>query len=148
MLRSLSSGSTGNLRRHLVKKHPTVPLGRVEHNPTRSPSTSGESIGNPAAPASAPTATPSSTRTLSQLSDYSGASESGLLSIVSTSAASSAPFSMLGPRANQTSQSLLTQYVDAVKPASAQKKRMVDVLLLKTIRKGYHPFSLVEDAEF
>lgn len=145
---SMSSGSTGNLKRHLTKKHPTVPLSRVEPSRSRSPSACGESVDDPAAPASAPLPSPSSTRSLSQLSDYSNVSESGLMSPVSTSTASSTPFSTPGPRSNLLSQSLLTRYVDAVKPVSAQKKRMIDVQLLKMICKEYHPFSLVEDKEF
>lgn len=141
---SLSSGSTGNLRRHLVKKHPTVPLGRAEPHRSRSPSMSGESTS--AAPISAPLADPSS-RSLRQLTACSDdASKSSLLSSVSTSATTSTPLSTsAGPRANQTSQSLMTRYIDALKPVSAQKKRTIDVQILKMICKEYHPFSLVED---
>lgn len=48
----------------------------------------------------------------------------------------------------QRCQDLITNFVDVIKPMSAQKSRVIDIQLLKTICDGYQPFSLVEEEEF
>lgn len=140
---STSSGSTGYIRRYSKSKHTTVPLGRVEPKRSQSPSSSGEGadcscLGAVAKPFRYEEPTIGLFRCIGKW----------FAPPVSTSMASSTLFSALTPRSSQLSQSSLTRFVAAVGPVLAQKKRTLDVQLLKMTCKEYHPFSLVKDVKF
>ena len=122
-----SAGSTSNLLRHLKTKHPFVALERREQ---RSEPTAGS-----------PTVQSSSDgRNLK-----TGVGEKDTKPAESIkNTISEAPMQS----GQQRCQDLITNFVDVIKPMSAQKSRVIDVQLLKTICDGYQPFSLVEEEEF
>ena len=116
---SCTGGSTGNLIRHLKRKHPTVPLHRTptpaETSDSRSPQDEG------------PQQDPAAKEATVVCEDISSASTS---------------------RSKQARQSHMSSYVNIIKPVSIEKNKQLDNQLVRLIAREYHPFSLVEDAEF
>ncbi|UYV68027.1 hypothetical protein LAZ67_5002857, partial [Cordylochernes scorpioides] len=137
---AITGGATSNLKRHLSKKHVTVPIERHEaqqENRSRSRSVfasiSEEEVDN----------------TFKQPLVHDSPS------LASTSSLSSSPTISLSPSAlstpvpqRQNSQASMTSFVDVSRPIPLNRSRQIYIQLLKMICSKYHPFSLVEDKEF
>jgi hypothetical protein len=118
---SCTGGSTGNLTRPLRRKHPTVPLHRTPTLAEMSDSRSPQDEG----PQQDPTAKEVAAAVVHE--DISSASTS---------------------RSMQARQSHMSSYVNIIKPVSIEKNKQLDNQLICLIAREYHPFSVVEDAEF
>lgn len=130
---STAGGSIGNLKRHLAKKHPTVPIDRTSTPRSRSPSTSS----------TAPSEI--SVVSVDSLSAATSGSRSHFNEInIIGQANICTPVESLPRQASET----LEGFIQIIKPVSISKSKSLDQQLLKMICKEYHPFSLVEDPEF
>jgi hypothetical protein len=113
--------STGNLTRHLKRKHPTLPLHRTttpaETSDSRSPQDEG--------PQQDPAAKEVAAAVVHE--DISSACTS---------------------RSIQARESHISSYVNITKPVSIEKNKQLDNQLVRLIAREYHQFSLVEDPEF
>lgn len=137
---SLAGGSTGNLRRHLKNKHPTIPIERCTTSSASRSRSRTPPLPSSAVSAAKPIAVqPTTSRPSTDSSDVSSISQSTFLSEPHSAVSSFLPI---------ISQTSLTSFVDVIKPLSIAKSKLIDMQLLKMICKEYHPFSIVEDKEF
>lgn len=118
----ITGGSTGNLTRHLKRKHPTVP---VQENASKSSRISQTC---------STTSQSESTSTMSEISGGNNLSEPG------TSLAEPAIL-----RKPSRQQSLFTEFVS--RPISISKSNKFDRQIVKLIVKQYLPFAIVESEE-
>ena len=126
-------GASGNLQRHLKKKHITVavpsslPYQRLEQRPgtSRFPS-------------------PLVSTGVTVLECIASSSTSAPAQIVSPQPTIS---SSLAPPSSQV-QAPISKFIDIVRPISLNKVKNINDQLLKMIIKEYYPFSIVEDQEF
>jgi hypothetical protein len=117
---SCTEGSTGNLTRHLKRKHPTIPLHRTPTPAETSDSRYPQDVGPQQDPAA---------------EEVAAAVVHEDISCACTS------------RSIQARQSHMSSYVNIIKPISIEKNKQLDNQLVHLIAGEYHPFSLV-DAEF
>jgi hypothetical protein len=118
---SCTGGSAGNLIRHLGRKHPTVPLHQTPTPAEMSDSRSPQDEGPQKDPAT---------------KEVAAAVVHEDISSACTS------------RSVQARQSHVSSYVSIIMPVSIEKNKQLDNQLVGLIAREYHPFSLVEDAEF
>lgn len=144
--------STGNLKRHLKSKHPTVPFLREDlcdstDRRSRSPSVSTVSsensevrtISQPDSSNPGPL-TPRSARSCS-IASIPESSQSGFEFSSSISPVTSPP-NLIQPQYS------MSRFVDIIKPIPLSKSKSIDTQLLIMVCKEFHPFSIVEDEEF
>ncbi|XP_058838274.1 zinc finger BED domain-containing protein 6-like [Topomyia yanbarensis] len=138
---SSSNGFTGNMKRHLKSKHPMVSYDR---NATESV---GADLAGSEKESGGNESTPKHDMPLNADSrdDGKGVSDSGVADN-GTIVVSSCTVPKISSHSSKTP--LMTRYVDVHRPVPIAKSRSLDSQLLKMICKEYHPFSLVEDAEF
>lgn len=145
--------STGNLKRHLKSKHPTVPFLREDScdsagRRSRSPSVSTESSENSEVRTiiSQPDSfnpRPRSARSCSIAPiPIPGSSQSRFEFSSPISPVTSSPPNLVQPQYS------MSRFVDIIKPIPLSKSKSIDTQLLIMVCKEFHPFSIVEDEEF
>jgi hypothetical protein len=120
---SIKNCSTANLGRHLRAKHPTIPVGKSAN------AVSKESD--------------SRTDTNFTVNSEEKIQESDVILI-----SSHAPVKQCASTSTSTQQSKIKDFVNVIKPLPVSKTKALHDQLLRMIVKEYHPFSIVEDAEF
>lgn len=127
VLIAMASGSSANLKRHLKTKHPMVPVEIGDKNDTSN--TASETV---------PSSSQKPIANIIQQTSTMNTEECARPFGDSNATEVKQPFA----------QKSMTNFVEIIKPLSVQKQRSIDVQLLKTICKEYHPLSLVEGTEF
>lgn len=134
---SIVGGSTGNLTRHLKRRHPTVPLER-----TSRPRLSGRSESEDTRPSTSVSPRPPST------SSCEVGEVCSLTDQPSTNIRTPIPTPPLFSSSLKLSQASVDSFVQVVKPVALSRSKAIDAQLLKMICKEFQPFSLVENPEF
>ncbi|XP_018423633.1 PREDICTED: zinc finger BED domain-containing protein 1-like [Nanorana parkeri] len=141
---SITSGSTGNLKRHLKTQHPTVSVSRKQQQQQQRKRSRSPSVDEP--PASNETSQQNQPHSL----DCSPVASPACIG-VSPGNSDTASNSLQSPASPATApqfQSPPSRFVGVLRPIAISKKRSIDIQLLKMICKEYHPFSIVDDEEF
>lgn len=142
---SMSRGSSGNLKRHLKLKHPTVPFNREGGSRSRSPSMGDESVSGEVGDLNI-TSQPSGCREVSRLTTRIETESPITTGTSDGTETDESHFSTPSPPPQI--QPPMRRFVQVIRPIPISRSRLIDIQLLKMICKEYQPFSIVEDKEF